>query len=401
MFRDRAKERRTDRRALRPTLDGRLEPRIVLSSARAQQLSGGTYQGGFHFQVAYGGQAVQIRTPSGGVFVASLANLAGTTAGAGSIHARAVPGDPQHRVDLYLSNTTSQSVLTIDTRGQAFFQSSAHEFNTATSGQPALLNIRNINITERRNQPTTIGQILGYHSANLSGSINVTSATPVDRIAFNSIQQGTRVSLAGDLNTLDVVTDVNLGAGDYFHIGRDLNASQIGGNINVANGGQFTIGRDTGSVVQPLKGSEPAYPSPVTLPITSTVGSASTLFITNVLGGSINVDPGGTFIIGRRPQNQFLIHGSINLNGGTLSANGVEGLAGLTQFINFPVPNTNPQAFYAFGSGTLLIEGGVTQNGVLIFPEQSPLPVSTVTPVTSTNTTTPTTGTTTGTTTTG
>ncbi len=408
MLRDRAKGRRD----YRPTLDGRLEPRMVLSGAYAKQYSGGTFQGQFHFQTAYGGQAVQIRTPDGGVFVASLTNLAGTIAGAGAIHARAVPGDPLHRVDLYVSNSSSQTVLTIDTRSQGFFRSSAHTFNDLTGGQPPMLNIRNINITSRRNQPTMIGQILGYHSANLSGAINVTSASAVDRIAFNSIQPGARVSIAGDLNTLDVVTDINLGAGDYIHIGRDLNASQINGNINVANGGQFTIGRDTGGVVQPLKGSEPAFPSPVAL--TQAVGSLSstTLFITNVLGGNLTVSPGGLFSIGRRPQNQLLIHGAINLNGGTLSANGVQGLPGLMQFILFQVPGTgtsatNPALFYSQGTGTILIEGGVTQNGTLIFPGQSPLAVSTTAIVNTSNsssgtntTTTTNSGTTTSTTTT-
>ena len=339
MLGDRAKGRRKGRAEFRPTLDGRLEPRVLLTNTgshnqRAAQHSGGRLLGNYYLQTGFGGQLVEITAPDGGIFNVSVLNINGTAAGAGAVRARPVPRDPQHRVDLYVFNSSSSSVLTIDPQRQIFNLHDAHQFNNNTANANPYLNIRNIYLVNRHGQ-SSIGQILGYHSATFSGQLNVTGSDPVDRIAFQSIGPGAQITTGGDINTLDVVGNISLGSGDFIHIGRDLNATQIGGNINIGAGAQFVIARDFGALVQQPKGSEPAYPISQS---TSSGGvvTSTTLFTSGVIGGNIAIDPTGLFELGRRPDNILQIHGAIqgvNVNTPNISINGVQGVQGLLPFV--------------------------------------------------------------------
>lgn len=361
---DRVKGRRRSRPEFRPTLDGRLEPRFLLTNVgshnqRAAQHSGGRLLGGFYLQTGFGGQLVEITTPDGGIFNVSTLNVNGISAGAGSVRARPVPRDPQHRVDLFVYNSTDSTVLTIDPQRQIFNLHDAHQFNSLTANSSPFLNIRNINLINRHGQ-TQIGQVLGYHSATFSGTLNVTSPAPVDRIAFEAIGPGARITTGGDVNTLDVAQNVSLGPGDYLHVGRDLNATQINGNINIGAGAQFVIGRDFAATVQPAKGSEPAFPISQATNSGGLVTS-TTLFTSGVIGGNISIDPAGLFEIGRRPDNVLQIHGAfvgVNVDTPNLSINGVQGVQGLIPFVTptgTSIANIPPAFIQLYGGAPPII----------------------------------------------
>jgi hypothetical protein len=84
----------------------------------------------------------------------------------------------------------------------------AHDFPLGPRRRTVLLNVGSIEVTSGR-----IGSILGYHTARLSGPVTVGGHRPVDRLAFQSLEPGAAILVAGDLNTLDVLTNANLAGG--------------------------------------------------------------------------------------------------------------------------------------------------------------------------------------------
>lgn len=249
MARDGSNGRKPEHRAFRPTLDGTLEPRLLM----AAKASASAF---VRSQTAAGGQAVVVTLASKEQFYISVVN-------GGTI--RAVPAS-RGRIGLIVSGSSVDTQLTINPIVKTGFVAvtnsstgattqqvaSAHVFNNSLSNQFRLLNIASIRV-----KSGTIGAIEGYRVAILSGPITVKGTNRVDRIAFDSIARGGSISVGGDLNTLDILNNADFNTGAGLDVGRDLNWMSVGQDLTFQNGASATIGRDVGLSAQAAKGSGP------------------------------------------------------------------------------------------------------------------------------------------------
>jgi hypothetical protein len=221
--------RRPGRRAFQPTVDGRLETRVLLSNA-AQIRS----------QTAAGGQAVVVTTPTHQQFFVSVEGA--------TIRAFPAPGG---RVSFVVDGSTADTLLEINQIiPRHSTKSGAHDFNPNFAVQGAPLNVASIMVTSG-----SIGSIEGYHDAVLSGPISVGGTTPVNRIAFQSILPGGSIGVGGTLNTLDVLNDAHFSKSTGLFVGQDLNWFEVGGNLTFESNANMTVGRDLGLTLQAPKGS--------------------------------------------------------------------------------------------------------------------------------------------------
>ena len=247
--------RRENRRAFRPTMDGTLETRVLMSRMSL-----------IRAQTAAGGQAVVVTNTDGARFFVSIT-------GGGTV--RATPAG-QGRVNLFVEGSSSNSMLEMNRILPRRNTGRAHTFVPSVGANMPRLNVASITVATG-----TIGAIEGYQTATLSGAVNITGSTRVDRIAFYSILPGGSITTSGDLNTLDVYSDVNLsGTGAGISVGRDLNWFQTFGNVNITNNANFVVGRDLGNVSQPAKGS-------------GNTGQGA------YIGGNLNIDPGSALVVTR------------------------------------------------------------------------------------------------------
>jgi hypothetical protein len=239
---DRTEGRRTDRRAFRPTLDGRLEARLLLSHlGRTHQAP--SRNGPVKLFTANGGQSLRVITGNVDRFELTLT-------GPGTI--RGVPMG-RGRVGFVVDGSTDLTQLDISPLGVAQRPGLAHDFPLAPRLRTVLLNVASIEVTSGR-----IGSILGYHTARLTGPVTVGGTGRVDRIAFQSLEPGAAILVAGDLDTLDVLTNATLDGGPGISVGRDFNAFNVGQNLTIRDGANITVQRDLGLNGQPAKGTGPA-----------------------------------------------------------------------------------------------------------------------------------------------
>lgn len=289
----RADRRRNDRRAFRPTLDGRLETRVVLSHVGKY---GFLYPAG-HIQTAYGGQAVDITTNTGQSFYIFVDT--------GQVRAFAMPGG---KFGLRVSGTTAQSTLTISPVVDSMVKQTAHKLNGRQTQYTGTINLGEIDI-----QNGQINDILGYKTAVLSGPLYAFGTNPIDRIALDSIQPGGSIITGGDVNTLDIATSVNLsGPGTGINIGRDLNFFSTFGDVDILNGANFIVGRNLGLISQPAKGTGPSSipANQAFLNSTNTTFAASTFEATQIEGNLV-IAPGSFFNIQGAIGGQFLVSGVV------------------------------------------------------------------------------------------
>ena len=267
--------RRADRRAFRPGLDGRvsLEPRLLLSTA---QVAAAATANHIHARVAFGGKIALIKDVDGELFSVVIV-------GRGSVRATPMSGG---RVKLTVVGTNSQSILAINPGNRLRVKGSAHTFPSNQTRGDNLLHIGEIQVKTGR-----INQILGYRTADLSGPLLALSDAPVNRIAFESLQPGATIRVGQDLDTLDVLTDANLGGTGGIFTARDLNWFNVGGTVNIGSGSQILVGRDVGLTPQAGKG-------------TASGGQGGRIM------GDLNIADGGSFTITRTLQAQFLIDGN-------------------------------------------------------------------------------------------
>lgn len=360
------------RRTFRPTLDGTLEHRVVLS-----QLPGIFYinhpkigfayannnprflgqhappfprgfNGAHHIAIltGHGGQTARvlingaafdfkltqfISTPTPGATntstlqptVSTNTDTTSTTSPvqvAGTIRAYAMPGD---KVGIIVDGTNSLTELDINPVPFPQRKGYAHSFAYGFSGRSRTINIGSINVTSGQ-----IGAILGYHTADLYGPLTVDGPGIVDRIAFDALQPGSFIKTGGDVNTLDVYKDANLnGPGTGVSIGRDLNFMDIAGNITVSNGANFFVARNLGEVPQPAKGTEVGLSQ-----ASSTLTNA--LYAGALIQGNLTVQPGSTFVVGGQ-----LSPGLANSTTGLLSQPGIINIRGsLFGFNHLSIP---------------------------------------------------------------
>ena len=289
----RADRRRNDRRAFRPTLDAKLETRVVMSRFGK---FGYLYPAG-HIQTAFGGQAVDITTNTGESFYIFVDT--------GQVRAFAMPGG---KFGLRVSGTTPNSTLTINPVVDSQIVHTAHKVNGRQTQYTGTINLGMIDIMNGQ-----INDILGYKTAVLSGPLYAFGTNPIDRIALDSIQPGGSIITGGDVNTLDIATNVILsGAGNDINIGRDLNFFSTFGDVDVINGANIIIGRNLGLTAQPAKGTGPSSIPANTafLASTSTVTTFSNFEATQIEGNLV-IAPGSQFLIRGAIGGQFFISGFV------------------------------------------------------------------------------------------
>ncbi len=255
MANERTEARRPDRRAFRPTLDGTLESRKLLSVASAS----------IRAQTAAGGQAVVVTTPDRSQFFVSVIN-------GGTVRATPAPGG---RVNLIVTGSTVDTLLEInEVASNHSLKSGAHTFAQRNGGAASILNVASIRVTSG-----SIAAIEGFRDAKLSGPITVNGINRVDRIAFSQILAGGSIRVGGDLNTLDVLGEARFSSSTGLNVGRDLNWFDVGGNLTFEKGANLVVGRDLGLAAQPAKGTGLAGQGlfvngnlTVTAPSTATIG---------------------------------------------------------------------------------------------------------------------------------
>ena len=359
---------RASKRALRPTLDSRLEDRVVLSgltpheymalsqrllnnpSPRLARLVGfpaftknapGVKESPLPanrpvaVQTIRGGQAVNVAAPDGSHYRIQLSYISNTqqaaeaegaagafAQGAGTgplavIQPTEIP-QPQGTVRVYpmpggavgiiVDGTTDNTELSINPLPQPIRKGYAHSFAYGQASRDHVLKIGQITVNSGN-----IGAIVGFHTADLAGPIVVNGTRAVDRMAFRSILPGASITTGGDLNTLDVLQGIHLN-GTNIQIGRDLNLFNVGGDIVLENGASVLVGRDMGLVGQPPKGTGTG--SNVLSLNAPLIG---TTFVGNVpppvsayIQGDLVIGPGGQFGIGRAVDKEIFIGGDIN-----------------------------------------------------------------------------------------
>ncbi|MDB5350723.1 MAG: hypothetical protein JWN86_1970 [Planctomycetota bacterium] len=282
MSRDRQGRHRSGRRAFRPGLDdrtcGQLEGRQLLSTVSIFNNHDDPVfhvQKNIQYHTAFGGKIAKIRDTD-----LELYNVVLT--GTGSVRAKPMSGG---RVMLIVDGSDASTVISINPESRQFRKGTAHLYPPGATLGDHILHVGAIKV-----RTGVISQILGYRTADLSGPINLPGASAVDRIAFIAYKPGAAITTGGDLNTLDSFTDMNLAGGPGIQVGRDLNWVNIGGNLTVSDGSSLSVARDVGLTLQPAKGTDP--------------GGAGGL-----VGGNVNIAPGGAFTIGRALQSTFLVQG--------------------------------------------------------------------------------------------
>jgi hypothetical protein len=323
------------RKTFHPTLDGTLEPRVVLSqlpgifyikhpqigyafannNPRFLSKNAPPFPRGFNgskhiaIETAHGGQTARvlingaafnlqltqfISTPTPGATspttlqptVSTNTDTASTTSPvqvAGTIRAYAMP---HGLVGIIIDGTNALTELDINPVPFPQRKGYAHSFAYGFSGRSRVLNIGSINVTSGQ-----IGAILGYHTADLYGPLTVDGPGNVDRIAFDALQPGSLIKTGGDVNTLDVFKDANLnGPGTGVSIGRDLNFMNVSGNMTISNGANFFVTRNVGEIAQPAKGTESGLSQ-----ASSTL--TNNLYAGALIQGNLTVQPGSTFVV--------------------------------------------------------------------------------------------------------
>ncbi len=301
---DRTEGRRADRRTFRPTLDGQLEARLLLSHAGRTHLTPARI-GPVKLFTANGGQSLRLVTANSDRFELTLT-------GAGTI--RGVPL-ARGRVGLVVDGSTDLTQLDISPLGVAQRPGQAHEFPLAPRRRTSLLNVGSIEVTSGR-----IGSILGFHTARLSGPVTVGGTGRIDRIAFQSLEPGAAILVAGDLDTLDVLTNANIAGGPGISVGRDLNSFSVGQNLTIRDGANVTIERDLGLNPQPFKGTGPAGRG-IAVQGNLTIAPGSTIRLARDLVGDIlvvgNADIGvssgaSRITIGREVLGDIAVRGTVS-----------------------------------------------------------------------------------------
>src|SRR5262249_37304038 len=155
------------------------------------------------------------------------------------------------RVGIIVDGSTPNVELTINPLGQPQKKGYAHSYAYGQSLRTHVLNIGQLTVNTGE-----IGAILGFQTADLSGTLVAKGPTPIDRIAFDALLPGASITVGGDLNTLDVLNQINLsGFGTGISVGRDLNLLNAGSTITLSNGASINVGRDLGLINQAPKGT--------------------------------------------------------------------------------------------------------------------------------------------------
>ena len=127
----------------------------------------------------------------------------------GTVRAYAMPGG---RVGIIVDGSTANTDLTINPLGQPQKKGFAQSFAYGEAGRVHLLNIGQLTVTSGQ-----IGAIEGFQDAELSGPLTVAGTSPIDRIAFDAILPGASITTGGDVQTLDVLNNIDLSGSRHRH----------------------------------------------------------------------------------------------------------------------------------------------------------------------------------------
>ena len=216
------------------------------------------------------------------------------------------------RVGIIVDGSTLNTELAINPLGLPQRKGFAHSFAYGESNRGHVLNVGQITINSGQ-----IGAILGFQDTELSGPLVSNGPGAIDRIAFETLLPGASITTGGDVNTLDVLNSASLsGAGTGIFIGRDLNLLNVGGNLTLSNGAVFSIGRNLGLVPQPPKGTGTGS-NVLTLNFNSLANTTITVSLPPSVGsfiqGNLVIDTahGSSFLIGNNIFNTMYIEGGI------------------------------------------------------------------------------------------
>jgi hypothetical protein len=382
--------RRAPRHAFRPSIDGNLEVRVLLSqlppsfflkhtqSGLAFKANNPKFRNGTHAipfpvagkvrgvnvatEVAHGGQSTVVTTTDGSHFILQLTQFTPSTATTTSTTATSseiqgvTPGvtnvtQPQGtiraypmsdgRVGIIVDGSTSQTELDISPFPQHQRKGYAHSFSYGQTNLTHILNIGQITVNSG-----VIGAINGFHTAELSGPLTITGNNIVDRISFEALLPGASITTASDLNTLDILNTVNLsGAGTGINVGRDLNLFNAGGDVTVTNGASIHVGRFLGLTPQPAKGTSTGANFLATTQ--SLVGTGTSTIVPSLsayIQGNLTIGDGSVFTVVNGIPNTsvptiggattaapsvLLVNGTLNTSSGTFSQLAIVGLDSL------------------------------------------------------------------------
>ncbi len=160
-----------------------------------------------------------------------------------------------------------------------------------------------------------IGSIEGFQDAELSGPLTVTGSTSIDRIALAAILPGASIVTGGDVATFDVANQIDLsGPGTGITIGRDINLLNVGGSITLSDGAGFFIGRNLGLLSQPPKGTGTGS-NVLSLNYTNVSNSIITVTIPSVgafIQGNIAIGANDFFVMGGQIYNTLYVEGYVS-----------------------------------------------------------------------------------------
>jgi len=214
---------------------------------------------------------------------------------------------PDGSVGIIVDGSTANTELTINPLPRAIRKGYAHSFAYGQAEQSRVLDVSSITINSGQ-----IASILGFHTTNLTGPVTVSGTQAIDRMAFRSIQPGGSITTGGDLNTLDVLQGVTL-SGQNILIGRDLNLINVGGDIVLENGGNLFVSRDLGLVLQPPKGTGTgSNVLSLNVPLVGTQTDEQFPGVSGYIQGDVIINPGSRFAVGRAIDNLFQVNGDFD-----------------------------------------------------------------------------------------
>jgi hypothetical protein len=404
--------RRTRCRAFRPTLDGGLESRYLLSKVTGSLLlkhpkAGVAFEhnappflngtkaipfpvarvprgAGVSTEVAHGGASVIIATPDGSRFIVQVTQFIPTPGGSqGSTSPNqqnpiqgAIPGSTTAtgslvpvqplgtvraygmkggRVGIIIDGSTLQTE--VDISNYPFHQRKgyAHSFAYGQANETHILNIGQITVNSG-----VISAINGFHTAELSGPLVISGTQPVDRLSFNALLPGASITTGGDLNTLDVLNGIDLNSGPGIVVGRDLNLLNVGQDLDLTNGASLNVGRFLGLVPQPPKGTSTGANFLATNQ--SLVGTGTSTVVPSLsayIQGNVNVGAGSVISVANGIPNTTIVNTS-----GAISSTGAPSILLINGALNTSSGSSTSQILIpdltVFNTGTTIVNEFIT-----------------------------------------
>jgi hypothetical protein len=368
----RTSARRAPSRNFRPSLEGRLEERVVLTRTQslihvahgllkhtqpraaynvnqppflagdAPFFRGRSFKkiAAVGIQTARGGQNVEVTATDGSHYMITLDYSSNTLAtnpaegangqgGASTAQTSAQQVSQQNarypqpigtvraypmsggRVGIIVDGSTLNTELAINPLGLPQRKGFAHSFAYGESNRGHVLNVGQITINSGQ-----IGAILGFQDVTLSGPLVSPGTGAIDRIAFANIVPGASITTGGDVNTLDVLNSADFsGAGTGVFIGRDLNLLNVGGSLTLSGGAQFNIGRNLGLVNQPPKGTGTGT-NVLLLNFNSLQNTITAVSTPSAIGtyiqGDVIINAGSEFTVGANIVNPMYMEGALS-----------------------------------------------------------------------------------------